>query len=167
MSFLQTNRLLLEEITFEDAPFVIELLNNPTWLQYIGDRNVHTIPEAHSYIQRSYIHAYKKYGFGMYKMVLKDTQLPIGMCGLVKRNYLKHHDIGFALLPTYQRKGYTYEAASAVMNYANQTLQIHSIYAFTSRDNIASQNLLKKLGLQFEKYIKIPNDEEILMLFSN
>ena len=167
MVSLQTDRLQLEEITFEDADFIIALLNTPSWIQYIGDRNVHTIKEANSYIQRSYIHAYKKYGFGMYKMVLKSNDKTIGLCGLVKRNYLKHHDIGFALLPDYHRQGYAYEAASAIMNHAHQTLHIHPILAFTTQNNLASQNLLQKLGLQFKKFIKIPNDEEILMLFSN
>ncbi len=164
---ISTNRLQLTEITFEDAPFIIELLNSPDWLQFIGDRNVKTVDEANAYIQRSYVHFYKKYGFGMYKMVLSETNQPIGMCGLVKRDYLEHHDIGFAILPAYQRKGYTYEAAAAIMKYASQTLKLHPILAFTNRDNIASQSLLVKIGLQFEKYIKIPNDEEILMLYSN
>lgn len=102
----------------------------------------------------------------MYKMVLKSNKQPLGMCGLVKRTYLEHHDIGFAVLPNYQQQGYTYEAAAAVMKHATDTLQLSPILAFTTKDNIASQNLLNKLGLQFDKYIKIPNEEEILMLFS-
>jgi len=163
---LSTTRLQLQEITFEDAPFIIELLNSPGWLQHIGDREVHTVVQANAYIQRSYIHFYKKYGFGMYKMVLTNTGQPIGMCGLVKRDYLDHHDIGFAILPAYQRQGYTFEAGEAVMQWARDTLQLTTILAFTSKANIASQSLLKKLGLQFDKYIKIPNDEEVLLLFS-
>ena len=166
MNPLSTNRLQLTEFSFEDASFIIALLNSSGWLQYIGDRNVKTTADAHAYIQRSYIHFYKKYGFGMYKLVLAETNQAIGMCGLVKRDYLDHHDIGFALLPEYYRQGFTYEAASAVMEYATQILQLPRILAFTSRDNIASQSLLLKLGLHFEKNIKIPNDEEILMLYS-
>ena len=166
MPTLHTKRLIIEEATFKDASFFLELLNSPGWLEHIGDREVHTKGEAIGYIQRYHIHFYKKYGFGMYKIVLKETQQAIGLCGLVKRDTLAHFDLGFAVLPAYVRKGYAFEAASAVLDYGKKTLALETILAFTTVENIKSQQLLEKLGMQFKERTKVGDWEEDFLLYT-
>lgn len=97
---------------------------------------------------------------------MKESHTPIGLCGFLKRDYLDAEDIGFALLPEYERKGYTYEAASAVLNYGENQLGLTKVYAITSKDNIASQKLLKKLGLSFKSHINEPSTNEELSFYS-
>ena len=164
---LETTRLRLIEFTVEDADFVYMLLNSPTWLKYIGERGVHSPEDAEKYIRDKYMLSYKENGFGLYKVVLKDVNLPIGMCGLVKRETLDDVDIGFALHSGYERKGYAFEAASAVMNHAIKVLNIKRIVAITSIANESSINLLKKLGMKFERVVRLGKETEELNLYSN
>ena len=71
------------------------------------------------------------------------------MCGLVKRNTLSHFDLGFAVLPAYEGKGYTYEASKAILQYTESELHLKTVVAFTTVENTKSQNLLLKLGLEY------------------
>ena len=162
-----TDRLILEEASFEDAHFIFELLNNPTWIEHIGDRNIKTIKDAKSYIQKALIDSYELHGFGMYKMVIKSTKTPIGLCGLLKREELEHYDIGFAVLPEYAKQGYTFEAGMAVIDQAKIDFEIDVIYGITNEANLASRKILEKLGLKHVRNIKFGNSEEDSMLFSN
>ena len=146
---LSTDRLHLEEVTFNDTEFFMELLNSPNWIEHIGDRDVKSKEAAIGYIQRSHIHFYKKYGVGMYKVILKESNQPIGLCGLVKRATLIHFDLGFAVLPAYEGKGYTYEASKAILHYTKSELHLKTVVAFTTVENTKSQNLLLKLGLAY------------------
>jgi len=114
---LQTERLSIEEANLDDAPFIFELLNSPKWIEFIGNRNVKTLEDAENYIKRLLLDSYEKNNYGLFKMVLKTNQKAIGICGLVNRPTLDHPDIGFAVLPKYERKGYTIEAALATMEY--------------------------------------------------
>ena len=166
MKILETSRLVLEEFTLGDADFIFALLNSPGWLQFIGDRGIKNIDDARKYISDKLIASYLTNGFGLYIVRLKNENIPIGMCGLVKRAGLEDVDIGFALSPDFSGKGYAYEAAIATMNYAKDILNIKSIVAITTPNNISSINLLKKLQFNFEKMISIPNDDEELMLFT-
>jgi RimJ/RimL family protein N-acetyltransferase len=165
MKILESDRLLLEEFSTDDAGFIFTLLNSPGWLQFIGDRGIKNNDDAKKYISDKLIASYKTNGFGLYLVRLKNENTPIGMCGLVKREGLDDVDIGFALSPGFFGKGYAFEAASATMNYAIHKLNFKRIVAITNTDNVNSINLLKKLKFNFEKMILIPNDAEELMLF--
>jgi len=165
MKVLETERLTLRLQTTEDADFILELVNDPSWLQFIGDRGVRTVEDAREYILNS-INMYEKSGFCFYLVERKEDNIPLGICGLVKRDALEDVDIGFAFLPTYWGKGYAYEAASAVLAYGLDTLGLKRIVAITTQDNYASAKLLEKVGLKFESLVQLSNDEEELRLFS-
>ncbi|MED4908617.1 GNAT family N-acetyltransferase [Brevibacillus centrosporus] len=165
MIVLETERLHLRYQTLDDAPFILELVNDPAWLQFIGDRGVRTLDDARSYIANGAIKSYERDGFGFYLVERKEDHTLLGMCGLVKREGLEDVDIGFAFLPDYRSKGYAYEAASAVMQYAKETLGLTRVVAITTQDNHSSGRLLEKLGLRFERLVQMPNDTELLRLF--
>ncbi|WP_026677912.1 GNAT family N-acetyltransferase [Fictibacillus gelatini] len=166
MKVLETERLTLRLQTTDDAEFILELVNDPSWLRYIGDRGLRTVEDACAYIVNGPVRMYEQFGFCLYLVERKEDQLPIGICGLVKRASLKDVDIGFAFLPKYWGKGYAYEAASAVMAYGKDTLGLNRIVAITTQDNHASARLLEKIGLKFERFIQLPNDPEELRLFA-
>lgn len=166
MKILETERLTLRLQTTNDAEFILELFNDPSWLQYIGDRGIRTVEDARAYILNGPIRMYEQFGFCLYLVERKEDQIPIGICGLVKRDSLEDVDIGFAFLPKYWAKGYAYEAASAVMAYGKDTLGINRIVAITSQDNDASAKLLEKIGLKFERLVQLSNDSEELRLFA-
>ena len=166
MNIPTTDRLLITELTTTDAVFILELVDSPGWLEFIGDRGIKTIPDAENYIVNGPMASYQKNGFGLYRLALKQTGISIGICGLIKRDTLDHPDIGFALLPSYTGKGYALEAASVILQYERETLGIKKIAAITLEKNHRSIQLLAKLGLLFEKKIKFEGKKEELMLFS-
>ncbi|AZU60229.1 GNAT family N-acetyltransferase [Neobacillus mesonae] len=166
MKILETERLILRLQTNDDADFILELLNDPSWLQYIGDRGIRTLEDARAYILNGPIRMYEQFGFCLYLVERKEDHIPIGICGLIKRDSLEDVDIGFAFLPKYWGNGYAYEAASAVMEYGKDALGLNRIVAITTQDNHASAKLLEKVGLQFERLIQLPNDSEELRLFA-
>lgn len=167
MPVIQTERLVLREFNTEDAAFTLELLNTPTWLQYIGDRNVKNLADARNYITGFFMESYRRFGFGFYLVELKNDHQPIGMCGVVKREFLEDPDIGFGFLPTYAGQGYAYEAAAACLNFALNTLKLNRITAVTTQENNNSRKLIQKLNLYFEKNICWPPTNKQVMLFSN
>ncbi|MEX3746501.1 GNAT family N-acetyltransferase [Lysinibacillus xylanilyticus] len=166
MKILETERLTLRLQTTDDADFILELMNDPSWLQFIGDRGLRTVEDAREYIMNGPIRMYEQFGFCLYLVERNEDRSPVGICGLVKRDSLEDVDIGFAFLPTYWGKGYAYEAASAVLAYGLDTLGLKRIVAITSQDNHASAKLLEKVGLKFERLVQLSNDEEELRLFS-
>lgn len=166
MTILETERLLLREFTVEDAPFILDLLNQPSFIQFIGDRGVRTLEDAQRIIETRYMVSYRSQGFGVYLTSLREDQTPIGMCGLIKRDGLDDVDVGFAFLPHYWMKGYAFEAASAVVAYGRQRLGLGKIVGIATQDNAGSIRVLEKLGLKFERMIKLPNDDEELKLYS-
>ncbi|MGE8206660.1 GNAT family N-acetyltransferase [Heyndrickxia sp. NPDC080065] len=166
MKIVDTERLTLRLETTNDANFFLELLNDPSWLQFIGDRGVRTVEHAREYILNGPLRMYEQFGFCLYLVERKEDQIPIGICGLVKRDSLEDVDIGFAFLPNYWGKGYAYEAASAVMAYSINTLGLNRIVAITTQENYASAKLLEKIGLQFERLVQLSNDPEELKLFA-
>jgi len=156
---LETERLRLRMFTIADAGFVLELLNTPSWLQYIGDRGIKTLEQAQTYLANGPIMSYTAYGFGLYLVELRDKGIPIGMCGLLKRNYLDHMDIGYALLPAYEGQGYALEIAAATMNYAFTKLHLMHMAAITDTGNERSVKLLEKLGFKLKELIVIENKD--------
>jgi RimJ/RimL family protein N-acetyltransferase len=162
---LDTSRLLLRRLTEEDAPFILGLLNEPSFIEFIGDRGVRTVDDARRYLLSGPMASYEQHGFGLYLVELRDRSIPIGICGLLKREQLEHPDIGFSLLPRYWSQGYALEAASAVMEYARQPLALGRLLAITSQHNARSAHLLGKLGFTFERNIRISPEGEELKLF--
>lgn len=149
----------------DDAPFILELVNEPSWLRFIGDRGVRTMEDARDYIRNGPIEMYARLGFGLYLTELKPDQVPIGICGLLKRDSLEDVDIGFANLPRFWGQGYAYEAASAVMDYGMRVLGHKRIIAVTSRGNEPSVRLLEKLGLRFERMVRLAEGASEVQLF--
>jgi len=149
-----------------DAPFILKLLNEPSFLRFIGDKKVRTVQDAEQYILNGPVASYNRNGFGLCLVELKETHTPIGMCGLLKRDELPHADIGFAFMPDFWNKGFAYEAAAAVMNDARERLKLERILAITNQDNESSIKLLQKLGLKFERVIKMSTDSAELFLLS-
>jgi RimJ/RimL family protein N-acetyltransferase len=164
---LETQRLFLEKVNLKDGQFIFDLFNLPACIQFIGDRGIYSIDKAKIYIQNSLIKSYNQNGFGLYKIVLKDTQKAIGICGLVKRPVFEHVDIGFAILTEYEGKGYAFEAAQATLKYAHSILKIKTILAITNEDNVRSISLVERLGLKFQKKIKYGEKQDDVLLFSN
>ncbi|HUP92593.1 MAG TPA: GNAT family N-acetyltransferase [Solimonas sp.] len=164
---LATPRLSLRRLLEDDAPFLVELLNDPAWLRYIGDKNVRTDEDARNYIRTGPWAMYRRVGHGNYLVRLKAGGQPIGMCGLLKRDALPDADLGFAFLPAYRRQGYAYEAARGVLGYARAVLGIGRIVAITTPDNRASAQLLEKLGFGFAGMTRMAEGAEELRLFAN
>ena len=165
MIVIETKRLVLRRLSSDDAEFIVELLNQPSFLRYIGDKEVRNNTDAVRYIQNGPVASYEQFGFGLYLVELKDTGVPIGMCGLLKRDSLPDVDVGFAFLPSYWSQGYAFESAAAVMTYGREALGLRRIVAITSIDNDASIRLLEKLGLRFERLIKLSADQSQVRLF--
>ncbi|RVU02765.1 N-acetyltransferase [Mucilaginibacter limnophilus] len=166
MLILQTERLLLREFDLNDAPFILELLNTDEWVTNIGDFNVKTIDDAKGYLLSRPMEGYKKNGYGMWAVVIKETGQLIGMCGLIKRDTLDRPDIGYALLPQFTGKGYAFEMAEATLKYGMEKLYMQRIAAISIETNKPSINLLKKLGFSYEKQIRLSEDADELQLYS-
>jgi RimJ/RimL family protein N-acetyltransferase len=167
MKVLETERLILRRMTVEDSEFILELLNDPSWLRFIGDKGVRTLEDARGYILKSLVAMYERLGFGLYLTELKDGGVPAGICGLIKRDSLEDVDIGFAFLPEFCGKGYAYESASAVMAYGKRTFGLNRLVAITTPDNYPSAKLLEKLGFNFEGMVKLSDDSEEVSLFAS
>ncbi|MEO8501474.1 MAG: GNAT family N-acetyltransferase [Vicinamibacteria bacterium] len=162
---LETNRLVLRRLTLNDAPFMVELLNEPSFLRYIGDRGVRNVQDARQYLLKGPIASYEKFGFGLYLTFLKEFGDPVGLCGLLKRDTLEDVDVGFASLPAHWRKGYAAEAAAATLEHGRAAFGLKRIVAITSPDNVASIGVLEKIGLRFEALIRLGDDPREVKLF--
>lgn len=165
MIVAETHRLILKTFTIDDAPFILELMNTPDWIKFIGDRNVRTVEQAATYLKNNQLKAYESQDYGYYKVMLKsEDSKPIGSFGLLKRDTLEHVDIGFSLLPEYQGQGYGYEGTSALIDLARYRFNISTVCAITLPENQASIKLLEKLGLSFQKRVQpFENDGELLL----
>ena len=157
---IQTERLKLRKLTYEDSGFLLELLNSPGWLRFIGDKNVHTAQDAHVYLIDGPLQSYTLNGFGLSMVELKTDDVPIGVCGLLKREFLSTPDIGFAYLPQFHGKGYAHEMAQAILKHAKEILNISTVGAFTLENNLKSIQLLKKLGFTYIRNITISTGEK-------
>jgi RimJ/RimL family protein N-acetyltransferase len=163
---IDTPRLTLRRLQDTDAVFVLELLNQPSFIQFIGDRNVRTLEQARGYIDNNPLRSYTAHGYGLLLTQLKADATPIGMCGLVKREYFPDPDIGFAFLPAFWSQGFALEAATAVIDYASATLGIRRLLAIVQPDNAASIKLLGKLGFTGDRVFKSATTEPELLLLA-
>lgn len=164
MKILETERLILRRLDAGDAPFVRQLVNEPAWLEYIGDRGVKTIEDSRRFIENGPVAMYQRHGFGSYLVELKATGEPVGICGPIKRETLPDIDLGFALLTKFHARGYAFESASAVLAYAKNQLGLSRIVAITAQGNVASVGLLEKLGFRFERMVRLVPDGPELKL---
>lgn len=164
MLVCETERLMLRHFSLDDAPFVMELVTDPSFIQNIRDTGVKDLDGACGYIEERLLTSYAKHGFGLYLVALKDGT-PVGMCGLVKRDGLDDADIGYALLPRYWSQGYAQEAARAVMLFAREELKLRRVVGITDPDNQPSARLLQKLGLKFDKIVTLPNIDGVSSLY--
>lgn len=162
----ETERLILQPTASADAEFIFELVNTPKWIANIGDRNVKSVEAAKTYIKERMTPQLEKLGYGNYTLIRKVDNRKIGTCGLYNREGLEGIDIGFALLPDFENLGYGYESAAKLLEVGINEFQIKRISAITTKENIASQKLIEKLGLKYVNIIKIPDDEEELLLYS-
>ena len=166
MIVTETGRLVLRRVTVADAPFILELLNDPDWLRFIGDKGVRTIEDARGYIETGPLASYARHGFGLYVVALRTDPRPIGLCGLVKRDVLPDVDIGYALLPQFRGSGYAHEAAAAVLRLARDDVGLPRIAAITNTDNARSIRVLEKLGLAFERMVRLSPDAPEIRYFA-
>lgn len=162
---IETQRLTLRRLAEDDADFILGLLNEPSFLQYIGDRGVRTPEDARAYIRNGPMASYARHGFGLLLVVRQEDGAPIGMCGLLKRDALDDVDVGFAFLPAHWSKGYAAEAAAAVLAHGRTTLALTRVVAITQADNLGSIRVLEKLGFTFERMIRMPGEMVEIQLF--
>ncbi|MBC7396498.1 MAG: GNAT family N-acetyltransferase [Bdellovibrionales bacterium] len=165
MNSLETKRLLLRAFSMEDAPFILEILNDESFIRNIADRGVRDEEAARIYLTRGPLHSYQEHGFGMYLVVEKQNGAPLGMCGLVKRSGLDDIDIGFAFLPPHWGKGYALEAAQAVLAEAKNTLRLKRLVGITHPANQSSIRVLEKLGMKLEGTVTLPGEVREILLY--
>ncbi len=163
--FYETERLILRPMAVEDAEFILELYNSPKFIQYIGDRYIRSVSDAESYIKRRFLPQFENLGFGNYLMLTKEGHHKIGGVGIFERDGLDVVDIGFSLLEQFEGKGYAYEAALKIKSVGMNDFGLTKLSAITTKDNTASQKLIEKLGLKFQRFVKNPNDPEELMYY--
>jgi RimJ/RimL family protein N-acetyltransferase len=160
-----TDRLRLREFVMDDAAFILRLLNEPSFIEFIGDRGVRTLQDAERYLREGPLSSYRQYGHGLLRVSLKDGDIPIGMCGLVKRDTLPHPDIGFALLPAFWDQGFVTETARVVMQHGREALGIQVVLGITTPGNARSIAVLQKLGLSFLEQKPLGDRPEPLKIF--
>jgi [ribosomal protein S5]-alanine N-acetyltransferase len=165
MQILQTDRLILRKMSTEDASFILEMLNDPEFIKFVGDRKVRTLEDAERYIAQGPTATYESHGYGYYVVELKETGVPIGMCGLRARNGLDAPDLGYSFLSAYRGRGYATEAAAALLQYARTVLGLSTVTAICSPDHNASIAVLKKIGFSYDRDLRLPGDEVELSLF--
>ena len=166
MASINTERLTLRPFTLRDAEFILELVNEPSFIQNVGDRGVRTTSAAEQYLENGPISSYAKNGFGLLAVTLNETGQPIGMCGLIKREALEDVDIGYAFLPRFWLKGYAFKSAQAVMKYAKEVAGLKRVVAIVDPANVPSIRLLEKIGMTFEKMVRLSEDDIDLKLFA-
>lgn len=163
---LQTDRLLLEHFSFEDCEFILRLLNEPSFIENIGDKGVRDLEGARAYLRDGPMASYVANGFGLFRVGLKESGDCIGMCGLISREILDDVDIGYGFLPEFWGQGYAFESAAAVMRYGREQLGFKRIVAVVSPGNTSSVKLLQKLGMRQSGKIRMADNEPEIDLFA-
>jgi ribosomal-protein-alanine N-acetyltransferase len=159
MHVLQTDRLILRRLSLEDAEFIFRIVNDPSWLRFIGDKNVRDLEGARRYLREGPLDMYEQFGFGLYCVEERATGIAAGMCGLIKRDTLPDADVGYAFLPEFRGKGYALEAVSAVLDHGHRVFGLERILAIVSPDNASSIRVLEKAGMKLEKQLEMrPGD---------
>jgi [ribosomal protein S5]-alanine N-acetyltransferase len=163
---LETERLSLRRMSIDDAAFILELLTDPDFVRFVGDRGVRTVDDARRYIVSGPLDSYERLGFGLFLVEQKGVAVPVGICGLLKRPTLAEVDIGFAFLPDYRFRGYAHESASAMMRYAHGDLALERVVAIANTENAGSVRVLEKIGLRFDRMIKLSDEAPEVGLYT-
>ena len=165
MTELETVRLRLREMNEADAPFLLEVLNEPAFVRNVGDRGVRTVDDAAQYLRERVTASYEKFGFGMWLVEMKDTGQLLGICGLIKRDALEDVDLGFSFLERFWSRGFAYEAATSALGYGWSVAKLSRVVAIVAPHNAASIRLLEKLGFRFEKKVHlVPEGPELMLM---
>jgi ribosomal-protein-alanine N-acetyltransferase len=162
-TLFETPNLAIRRFTTHDDAFIFELLNTPGWKEFIGERNINSTPDAINYLHNGPLALYAEYGYGPWLVTLKETNQPIGMCGLFKRDYLDKPDLGFAFLPGFEGKGFAYESSMATLKYVTDNYNLEFLYATTTYKNSRSQRLLERCGFIRNGQVTPPGEEELLL----
>lgn len=165
MIITETERLRIRQLTEDDAAFALKLYTTEAFLRFVGDKQLQSVEDARRYLIDGPISMYQAHGIGLYRVELKDSQTPIGICGLIKRDSLDEIDIGYGFLPEYISQGYGYESAQAVMNFGKNELKLKKVVAITTEDNTNCIKLLSRLGLSFVRNIEEAEDQPALGLY--
>jgi RimJ/RimL family protein N-acetyltransferase len=157
MTVLETERLVLRRFTAEasELEFVLRIVNEPSYLQNIGDKGVRTLEQAATYLLEGPIKSYEVHGHGLYLVVLKESLQPVGICGLLRRDQFQDPDLGYAFLPEFWSQGFAFESASAVLNYGRRSLGLAKVIALVNPTNAPSIKLLKKLGFSYSERVNM------------
>jgi RimJ/RimL family protein N-acetyltransferase len=166
MKATHTRRLALRPFTLDDAPFIVELLNDPDWHRFIGDRGVRSEGDARAYLRDGPLAHAARHGFALGAVTLREGGMPIGMCGLIRRDTLPDVDIGYAFLPAWRGQGYAREAAAAWLALGFERFGLARIVAITRPDNAASARVLQAIGMHFEQRLRLPDHADDSLLFA-
>lgn len=166
MNLFETERLAVRELTLDDAPFILRLVNDPAWLEFIGDRGVRTVAAARDYLEARILRMYREHGFGLWLVSTKADGVPIGICGLLKRPTLDDVDLGYALMPEFRGHGYAQEAARGTLVHGEHTRGLKRIIALTAPKNARSITLLERLGFRYERTVPFPTAEDLSAQFA-
>jgi RimJ/RimL family protein N-acetyltransferase len=161
----KTERLIIRPTSEKDSELIYQLMNTPKFVKFVGDREINSIQDAENYIKIKMLPQLKTFGYSNYSLITKSEGIKIGTCGLYNRDGVDGIDIGFGLLPQYEGFGYAYESASRLVRAAFEEFNIDKIKAFTTKENMSSQRLLEKLGLEMIGTTWLPNDNEELLLY--
>lgn len=162
----ESERLRLRDVRIDDADFLCRILNQPSWLAFIGDRGVRNRDDAAAYIEAKVLAHHREHGFGMNVIERREDDTPVGLCGLVQRDFLPCPDIGYALLEDHWGHGYAREAAALVLDDAMQRLGLPRLLAITLPENQRSSHLLRTLGFRLEDASFAYPDGEIVHLYA-
>ena len=166
MTVLETERLLLSRLSYADCDFIVELLNEPAFQRYIGDKEVRSRADAREYLRKGPIGSYERHGYGMFLVRSRSDNAPMGMCGLVKRKEFDAPDVGFAFLRRFWASGYAAESATAVLEYGKNVLSLPRIIAMVDPNNGASVRLVAKLGMTFETMVRMPEESQDINMYT-
>jgi ribosomal-protein-alanine N-acetyltransferase len=162
---VETARLTLRRLDEDDAAFAFDLVNDADFLRFIGDKGVRTLEDAKAYLRSGPLASYAKHGFGLFRVARKADDVPVGFCGLLRREYLPAADIGYAFLPAHRGLGYAIESGAAVLEYGRRVHGLTSVLAMTHPDNAGSIRVLERLGLSLERRFRQPGDDHDVLLF--
>lgn len=163
---LETERLRLQWFTLADTPLMYAIWNDPAFVRFVGDREIRTLARAEAAMRDGPLHLYETFGYGPFRVTRRSDGADAGVCGLYRRENLDAPDIGFAFLPDYRGLGFGYEASRAVLRHARDALKLESVTAIVSPRNTASIGLLEKLGLRYDRTLRMPDDDEDVSLYS-
>lgn len=164
---LATERLELRWLLLRDSPFILELLTQPSWLRYIGDRGVHDLSSAEGYIRNGPRASYRERGYGLWHVSDRASGEAVGMCGLLRRSGFEHPEVGFAFLERHQRKGYGREATRATVDHARTTLGLGTLWAVVDPENVGSIRILEGAGFSYLRPVTMPGETTPIALYQS